>query len=166
MLPVPYSEEALQSFCDNVNEAQDFFGRQILVENPSAYLEFVENDYGEVEFLNKIAQNTGCGILLDINNVFVSCENFKLDAVKYLDQIDVSKVKQIHLAGHSIHEIAGQNMRIDTHSDIACDEVVKLFQGFIKKYDPKVPILYEWDEQIPEFEVLYNEMLRMKSLVS
>lgn len=160
LLPIPYTKEALQIFCDNVRHAQDFFGREILIENPSAYLEFTDSKISEVNFLNEIAQKTGCGILLDINNIFVSAENFSFDAKKYLDEIDVTKVKEIHLAGHSIYK----GLRIDTHNTNICDEVLLLYKNFVKKNKLKVPTLVEWDEEIPEFSVLFNELDKVKSL--
>lgn len=160
LLPIPYTKEALQIFCDNVRHAQDFFGREILIENPSAYLEFTDSKISEVNFLNEIAQKTGCGILLDINNIFVSAENFSFDAKKYLDEIDVTKVKEIHLAGHSIYK----GLRIDTHNTNICDEVLLLYKNFVKKNKLKVPTLVEWDEEIPEFSVLFNELEKVKSL--
>ena len=125
LLPVPYTKESLKVFCDNVNEAQDFFGREILIENPSAYLQFEEADFLEIEFLNQIAKKTNCGILLDVNNVFVGAMNFGFDPIKYLDKIDVSRIKEIHLAGHSIYNYKDEEIRIDTHSTNICDEVLE-----------------------------------------
>lgn len=165
LLPVPYTKEALNIFCDNVKQAQDFFGREILVENPSAYLEFEESEFTEVDFMNEIAEKTKCGILLDINNVFVGASNFVFDAAEYLSKIDASKVKEIHMAGHSIFEYNGKKVRIDTHSDHACDEVMDLFKNFVKRTDIKVPILFEWDEKIPQFDVLYDEMKRVQNIL-
>ncbi len=166
LLPVPYTKEALEVICDNVNQAQNFFGREILVENPSAYLQFEENDFSEVEFLNEISRKTGCSLLLDINNVFVAANNFGFEAVKYLDEINVDKVKEIHLAGHSIYKYQGKEVRIDTHSDHVCDEVLGLFKNFVKKTDIKVPILFEWDEEIPDdFGVLLGELEKFKGVL-
>ena len=162
LLPIPYTKEALNVFCDNVKQAQDFFGRQVLVENPSAYLQFEENDFTEIDFLNQIAQRTKCGILLDINNVFVGSKNFKFNAEEYLKEINVDAVKEIHMAGHSIYKYKDEEVRIDTHSAIACDEVIELFKNFVQRTDIKVPILFEWDEEIPAFEVLFAEMQRVK----
>lgn len=160
LLPIPYTREALQIFCDNVNQAQDFFGREMLIENPSAYLEFNDSKISEVDFLNKIAHKTGCGILLDINNIFVSAVNFSFDAKKYLDEIDVKKVKEIHLAGHAIYK----GMRLDTHSTFICDEVLDLYKNFVRKNKLKIPVLIEWDEDIPKFEVLFDEMKKVRAL--
>ncbi len=164
LLPIPYSKESLQIFCDNVSRAQDFFGREILVENPSAYLEFKDSKISEVDFLNEISRKTECGILLDINNIFVSAENFSFDAEKYLNEIDVDKIKEIHLAGHSVYKYKEEKIRIDTHSTHICDEVLTLYKNFIKKNRQKIPVLVEWDEEIPEFEVLFNEMKKVQSI--
>lgn len=165
LLPVPYTKVALKIFCDNVNRAQDFFGREILIENPSAYLEYEETEISEVDFLNEISAKTTCGILLDINNIYVSSKNFGFDPVEYLSQINLAKVKEIHLAGHSIYNYKGEEIRIDTHSTHICDEVLALYKNFIKKSQIKVPTLIEWDEEIPEFEVLFGEMQKVKSAV-
>lgn len=166
LLPIPYTKEALKIFCDNVNQAQDFFGREILIENPSAYLEFNEGEISEVDFLNEISVKTDCGILLDINNVFVSSKNFKFDASEYLNQINIDKIKEIHLAGHSIFKHKGEEIRIDTHSTNVCDEVLDLYKNFIKKSKIQVPTLIEWDEDIPEFEILFDEMKKVRGLIS
>lgn len=165
LLPIPYTFEALKIFCDNVNQAQDFFGREILIENPSAYLQFEKTEISEVDFLNEISTQTQCGILLDINNVFVSSKNFGFDPVKYLNQINSAKIKEIHLAGHSIYKHKGEEIRIDTHSTHICDEVLELYKNFIKKTDLKIPTLIEWDEEIPEFEVLFNEMEKVRLII-
>ncbi len=163
LLPVPYNKKMLEVFCNNIKEAQNFFGREILIENPSAYLEFKENEFSEVDFLNEIALKTQCKILLDINNVFVSSINFGLDAINYLKNIDASKVAEIHLAGHSISKIDGQEIRIDTHSTKVCDEVLNLYKNFIKTHK-NIPTLIEWDEDIPEFKVLENEMKKITKI--
>jgi uncharacterized protein (UPF0276 family) len=164
LLPISYTQKSLDNFCQNVNQAQDYFGRNILIENPSAYLEYHESDISEVDFINELANKTDCDILLDINNVYVSSQNFNFCATEYLKQIDHTKVKEIHLAGHSIYDFQGQNIRIDTHNTHICDEVLELYQNFIKTTNLQVPTLVEWDDDIPEFEVLYNELEKVKSL--
>ncbi|OFW85892.1 MAG: hypothetical protein A3G22_06475 [Alphaproteobacteria bacterium RIFCSPLOWO2_12_FULL_40_11] len=180
LLPIPYNRENLEIFCDNVNHAQDFFGRELLIENPSAYLEYEETKIPEVDFLNEIAARTNCGILLDVNNVYVSSKNFGLDPAPYFDQIDISKVKEFHLAGHSIYEYRGnkiripehilhkyngnKEIRIDTHSTHVCDEVLELYGNFVKKFKIEAPTLLEWDQEIPEFGVLFDEMQKIMSV--
>ncbi len=164
LLPLPYNQEALQIFCDNVKHAQDFFGRQILIENPSSYLEFQESEMSEIDFFNEVVNISGCAILLDINNVYVSAKNFGFDAKKYLQKIDANKVKEIHLAGHSVYKYKEQELRIDTHSDVVCDEVLELYLDFMKNSRLKIPTLIEWDEEIPEFAVLFDEMKKVRAL--
>ncbi|MBM3579972.1 MAG: DUF692 domain-containing protein [Alphaproteobacteria bacterium] len=158
LLPIPYNQESLKIFCDNVSRAQDFFGREILIENPSAYLQFKGSQIFEVDFLNEITRKTDCGILLDINNVFVSSQNFSFDPKEYLNRIEVAKVKEIHLAGHSIYN----GLRIDTHSTHICKEVMELYGNFVQQHGKKIPTLIEWDEDIPEFSMLFNEMKKVQ----
>ena len=162
LLPVPYTKEALQIFCDNVKQTQDYFGRQILIENPSAYLEYKTTEMSETEFLNEIVKQSGCALLLDINNVYVSCRNFNLDPKKYLQEIDATNVKEIHLAGHSIHKYQNQEIRIDTHNTNICDDVLEIYKSFANK-NSNIPTLIEWDQDIPEFEVLYGEMEKARN---
>jgi len=165
LLPLPLTKEAFEIFKNNVDETQQVIGREILIENPSAYLEFENQEISETQFLNDIAKKTNCGLLLDINNVFVGAKNFDFDAKKYLDEIDLSKVKEIHLAGHSIYKYKNQEIRIDTHSTNICDEVLGLYKDFVLKNNVDVPTLIEWDEDIPEFEVLHLEMTKVKEEV-
>jgi uncharacterized protein (UPF0276 family) len=165
LLPVPQTKEALKIFCQNVDEAQNFFGRQILIENPSAYLQFEKSEISETDFLNELARITNCAILLDINNVYVAAKNFDFDAANYLKQIDSSKVQEIHLAGHSVCKYGAKEIRIDTHSTNICDEVLALYQNFVKNSKIDAPTLVEWDEEIPEFATLFDELKKVKSLV-
>jgi len=162
LLPIPYTKESLQIFCDNIKQVQNYFGRQILIENPSAYLEYKTVEMSETEFLNEIVKQSECGLLLDINNIYVSCCNFNLDAEKYLKEIDAANVKEIHLAGHSIHKYQNQEIRIDTHNTNVCDDVLELYQSFARK-NPDIPTLIEWDQNIPEFEVLYEEINKARN---
>jgi uncharacterized protein (UPF0276 family) len=165
LLPVPYTKEALRIFCDNVVKVQDFFGCQILIENPSSYLEYNSSTLEEIDFINEIAHRSNCKILLDINNVFVSSKNFNFDAKDYLQQIDSSRVGEIHLAGHSVYEYGKEQIHIDTHSTHICDEVLQLYKNFVISSKIKVPTLVEWDEEIPEFSVLFSEMKKVRALI-
>lgn len=162
LLPVPQTKEALEIFCNNVNEAQSFLGRQILVENPSSYLQFRASEISETDFLNEIASRTNCGLLLDINNIYVAAKNFGFDATKYLHEIDSSKVQEIHLAGHSVYQYGKEEIRIDTHSTKICDDVFDLYKKFLKISKKNFPTLVEWDEEIPEFAVLFDELQKVK----
>lgn len=157
LLPLPYNRESFGILRDNISKAQDYLGRQILIENPSTYLEFTASNIKESEFLSELTIETGCGLLLDVNNVFVSCHNHNWDAKKYLDSIDGSLVQEIHLAGHSTQTLkSGKKIIIDTHDNFVCTEVWDLYSYAIKRYGKKHTLL-EWDQNIPEFDILINE---------
>ncbi len=161
LLPLPYTKASLQAVCDNVSLMQDFLEREILVENPSAYLSFKNQEFGEAEFINELAKKTGCGFLLDVNNISVSSQNCAaFDPEAYLKKINKKIVKEIHLAGHSKSQIFdGKNHKqilIDTHNDKVCDEVWEIYKLAIKKFG-QVPSLIEWDQDLPEFRILLSE---------
>lgn len=163
LLPVPYHEESLQLFSQNINRTQDFLDREILIENPSSYIEYGASNLEEADFLVTLCKNTGAKILLDINNIFVSCSNHGWDAKKYIDAIPTDLVKEIHLAGHSVKTIApGEVLRIDTHDNAVCSEVWNLYDYAIKKFGP-IHTLLEWDAQIPEFSVLMAEASKART---
>ncbi len=165
LLPITYNEESLAIFVQNVNLAQDFLKREILIENPSSYLEYQATSIDEVDFLIELCKRTGAKILLDVNNVFVSCYNHGWSAKNYIDKIPLSLVKEIHLAGHSIKQIAADKIiRVDTHDDYVCKEVWELYDYAIAKFG-LVPTLLEWDAKIPEFSELLKEANKaLKSL--
>lgn len=155
LLPLPYTEAAFAVVARNVQIVQDFIGRPLLVENPSRYLSFAESTLTEPEFLNRLAQSTGCEILLDINNVFVSAHNLHFDALDYLRQLDLSAVSEFHLAGFT----RDGSMFIDTHNRPVADEVWQLFTATLALAQPAVPIptLIEWDADLPDLSVLIAE---------
>lgn len=161
LVPVPYTEEAIQIFCDNIEQAQNFLKRQILIENPSSYIEYVASNYSEPEFLTKIAGKSGAGILLDVNNIYVSCVNHGWDARAYINAIPKNLVKEIHLAGHSVKTIKDQKLLIDTHDNFVCQEVWELYALAIQRFG-NVPTLLEWDANIPQLAVLVNEALKAR----
>jgi len=165
LLPLPYTQESLAIFCDNVKYVQDLFGRNILLENPSSYLEFNQSTFAEVDFINQILANTDAELLLDLNNVFVTCENFGLDAKQYLDNLDITKTQEIHLAGHSVYEKNNMQIRIDSHNDFVSDGVIDLFKYLKGKLTRSIPTLLEWDSDIPEFPVLASELNRIRSVI-
>ncbi len=165
LLPLPYTQESLNIFCDNVKYVQDLFGRNILLENPSSYLEFKHSTFKEVDFINQILTKTDAELLLDLNNVFVTCENFGLSSKQYLDNIDISRVKEIHVAGHSVYEKDNMQLRIDSHNDFVADDVIDLFKYLKAKLAKPVPTLLEWDSEIPEFAVLASELNRIRSAI-
>jgi uncharacterized protein (UPF0276 family) len=161
LLPLPYTKEALKAVCKNISTMQDFLGRKILIENPSAYLSFKDQDFEEVEFINLATEKTGCGLLLDVNNVFVSSQNCaEFEPKKYLEKINPKSVCEIHLAGHSKSQIfngkTNQDILIDTHNDVVCEQVWEIYKLAIKKFGAK-PSLIEWDQDFPEFETLLLE---------
>ena len=164
LLPIPYNAESLKILCDNISQTQDFLKRQILVENPSTYLSFIDSPIPEYEFINQTAKTTGCKILLDINNIYVSSQNNGFDAKKYLAKINSDIVGEIHLAGHSKRNIGNQQILVDTHNDFVCQEVWDLYKIAAQKFKA-TPTLIEWDQDIPEFPVLISEAKRAEKII-
>ncbi|MCB1593207.1 MAG: DUF692 domain-containing protein, partial [Alphaproteobacteria bacterium] len=140
LLPVPYTEEALKNIVTRIRQVQDFLERPIVLENPSTYLEFTSSTMTEWEFIARMAQESGCGLLLDVNNVYVSCYNHRWDPKTYIDALPLDRVAQIHLAGHTNK---GTHI-IDTHDDHVIDEVWALYRYAISKAGP-VSTMVEWD---------------------
>lgn len=165
LLPVPYTEEALDTICENIEKTQDYLGRQILVENPSSYLSFNCSTLPEWEFMRETATRTGCAILLDINNIYVSAHNHNFDAQRYIDAIPSSMVQEMHLAGHAVNQISdSRTLLIDHHGDYTCDAVWKLYQYAIRKHG-RTPTLIEWDTDIPDFSVLEQEAAKAEAIM-
>jgi len=162
LAPLPYTEEALLHLVDRITHVQDFLGRQILVENPSSYLEYQYSTYQEHEFLNELSGRTGCGILLDVNNVYVSCRNHGWDALDYLQGIAAERVREIHLAGHTVNRVAGLDILIDTHDQKVCAEVWALYQTALQFVGAK-PTLIEWDTDVPTLSELIAEARQANS---
>lgn len=156
LLPLPYTEEALDVISAHVGETQDLLGRQILVENPSSYLQFAHSTIPEPEFISEIVRRSGCGLLLDVNNVYVSACNHGFDARGYLDAMPAAAVKEIHLAGHAVRDLGDATLRIDDHGSAVCAEVWDLYGHALRRLGP-VPTLIEWDSNIPELPVLTAE---------
>ncbi len=148
LLPLPYTEEALSIFCANVQGMQEALKQPVLVENPSTYLQFAHSTIPEWEFVAEISKRTGCGLLLDVNNIYVSACNHGLDTGRYLQAMPRSAVREIHLAGHTAKQIGDQTLRIDDHGSAVCDEVWALYGDAIRLLGP-VPTLIEWDSRIP-----------------
>lgn len=153
LLPLPYTEEALAKTAENIDQAQTVLGRQILVENPSSYLTFVESAIPEWEFLTTLVERTGCALLLDINNIYVSAENNGLDAQAYLKGIPGDAVQEIHLAGHLVDGSGEEQLLIDTHGDVVADPVWALYEQALALFGAR-PTLIEWDTDIPALDVL------------
>lgn len=160
LLPLPYTEEALSHFCAKTNQLQDYLGQQILIENPSSYLQFAHSTLSEQEFLVAVAERTGCGILLDVNNVYVSAINHHMDAEAYLAAIPTHHVQEIHLAGFEDNGIC----LIDSHGKAVADAVWALYQQAIQRLG-QVPTLIEWDADIPSLDVLLAEATHAQQLM-
>ncbi|GLK73396.1 DUF692 domain-containing protein [Ancylobacter dichloromethanicus] len=157
LLPLPYTEATLRTVCDHIDEVQAAIGRPLLLENPSTYLTFRESTMPETAFIRALAQRTGCGLLLDVNNVFVSATNQGASALDYLSDFPFAAVGEIHLAGHAAQaDDEGDLLLIDSHDGPVADAVWKLFEIVISRRGP-VPTLVEWDSNIPEWPVLKAE---------
>jgi uncharacterized protein (UPF0276 family) len=156
LLPVPYTAEVLDHFAAQVARVHDRLGRTILIENPSRYLAFRGDTMDEAEFLHSLCARTGCGLLLDINNIEVTATNCGLDADAMIDAIDPTLVGEIHLAGHAAEQHAHGPLLIDDHGSKVSDETWRLFERFIQRAGP-LPVLIEWDTNVPEFDVLVTE---------
>lgn len=159
LLPLPYTEECLNVLARNIAHAQDSLGRQILVENPSRYLNFRDSPLTEAAFLARLVERTGCGLLLDINNVYVSTQNTGGDAHDFLKNIPADAVGEIHLAGHTVTGAGESRLLIDTHSTRVCDDVWDLYRAAIAAIGAR-PTLIEWDRDLPELAVLLDEAAR------
>ena len=163
LLPVLYTQAALDRFCDHVSETQDALGRAILIENPSLYLP-LRNEMAETDFLAEAVRRTGCGLLLDINNVFVSANNMGFDPRAYIDAFPLHAVGEIHLAGHTEDAVHGPALLIDSHDAPVRDAVWDLYDDALAKTGP-VPTLIERDSSLPPFEDLMRERGRAQSLL-
>lgn len=159
LLPLPYTEEALEHVVRRLQVVQEFLGREILVENVSSYLQFPGSTIPEWEFIAEVARRSGCGVLLDVNNIWVSAVNHAFDARRYLDAIDPRSVGEIHLAGF---ERAG-DLLVDTHGARVSDEVWSLYGAAIARVGAR-PTLVEWDTQIPPLGVLLEEAGKARTL--
>ena len=155
LLPLPYTEEALAHVVERVERVQERLGRRILLENVSSYLTFVESSMPEWEFLSEVSRRADCGILLDVNNIYVSAHNHGFDPLTYLDGIPGERVGQLHLAGHS--EIG--ELLLDTHDHAVPDRVWDVYRAFLERHGPR-PTLVEWDAHIPEWDELVAQSRR------
>jgi uncharacterized protein (UPF0276 family) len=156
LLPLPYTEESLALVCAHVDQAQEALGRLLLIENPSSYLRFRHSPIPEPEFLGELARRTGCGLLCDVNNVFVTCANLGGDPVAYLDALPPDAIGEIHLAGHARNEADGHLILIDDHGSRVAAPVWDLYAHAVSRFGPR-PTLIEWDTDIPALAVLLDE---------
>lgn len=166
LLPLPYTQATLSRVADHINQVQDVVGRQMLLENPSTYLEFSETEMGEIEFLSQIVERTKCGLLLDVNNVFVSATNQQTDPISYINAFPMAHVGEIHLGGHDEDEDEqGAPLLIDSHGREVVDPVWALYAHTISVSGPK-PTLIEWDNNIPDWPVLAAEATRAETILA
>jgi len=159
LLPLPYTKEALDAVSRNIEIAQTALGRQMLIENPSRYLNFRHSTMGEPEFLTELVRRTGCGLLCDVNNIYVSCANTGGDAYAYIDALPTRAIGEIHLAGHAAVERGGRMLLIDDHGAPVCEAVWALYRAALTRFG-LVPTVVEWDKQLPELPVLLAEAQR------
>jgi hypothetical protein len=156
LLPLPYTWEALRHLTRRVAEVQDALGRQILLENVSSYLQYTVSELTEWDFLGGLVRESGCALLLDLNNIFVSSRNHGFDPIEFLTAIPRTAVREIHLAGHTANRYGDQEILIDTHSTHVCDDVWALYDAALDRFG-SVPTLIEWDTDIPALGVLVDE---------
>ena len=160
LLPLPYTAKTLSRVADHIDQVQETLGRQMLLENPSSYLAFAESEMDETEFLSELVKRTGCGLLLDVNNVFVSATNLKTSPQAYIDAFPLHAVGELHLGGHDEDEDeTGAPLLIDSHGAAVVDPVWALLDYTLAKSGPK-PLLIEWDNEVPEWGVLAGEIAR------
>ena len=164
LLPLPYTEESLAHVARRVLIVQQHLGHRLLVENPSTYAQFAESCIPEAEFLAELARRTGCGILLDVNNVYVSACNHRLDPRRYIDSIPARHVAEIHLAGFTRNGADGAEILIDTHSRPVAAEVWALFAHAVERFGPR-PTLVEWDADLPPLAMLAAEAGHAQALL-
>lgn len=156
LLPLPYTEEALDTVRRNVERVQETLKRPILVENPSRYLSFAASRIPEAEFLAELSRRTGCGLLLDVNNIHVSAHNVGLNPHAYLEAVPAQAVGEIHVAGHSVHDTGCGTLLIDDHGSAVADPVWTLLDAALRRVGPR-PVLVEWDTGVPDLPVLLAE---------
>lgn len=165
LLPLPYTKDSLARVCDHIDDVQATIGRPILLENPSTYVTFSESTMSETDFIRSIARRTGCGLLLDVNNVFVSATNHGFSALDYLSDFPLANVGEIHLAGHAEQsDDEGDLLLIDSHDGPVADAVWKLYDIVIARRGP-IPTLVEWDSNIPDWPILRAEAIAAQAIL-
>ena len=166
LLPIPYTSAALAHFAGEVARVQDRLGRTILIENPSRYLAFAASNWCEADFLHELCRRTGCGLLLDINNILVSAHNLGRDPEAWLDAFDPRLVGEIHVAGHAVKpDGAGGTIAIDDHGSPVDTACWTLLDRFLHRAGP-TPVLVEWDSDVPDYAVLPAEAARADTLIA
>lgn len=164
LLPLPYTEEALQHVITRIQQVQDYLGRQILIENVTHYVNYAASTLSEPEFINEVANRSGCGILLDINNVYVNSVNLHFDPQQYLSVINPKHIQELHLAGFSITTINEKEVLVDTHNKLVVPAVWDLFRVAVSLFGIQ-PTIIEWDKDIPSLETLCLEAFRAEKIM-
>lgn len=157
LLPLPYTKDTLARVCEHIDRIQTFLARQILLENPATYVEFQQSSYREADFISEVILRSGCGLLLDVNNAYVSCTNHGRNAEQYIAALPLDAVAEIHLAGFTRDtDGAGAPLLIDSHGARVSDAVWRLYRATLSRCGPH-PTLIEWDNQVPPFSALLDE---------
>jgi uncharacterized protein (UPF0276 family) len=166
LLPLPYTQQTLARVAEHIDEVQTALGRQMLLENPSTYIRFSESSIPEVDFLTELSKRTGCGLLLDVNNVFVSAKNHGTQPLSYLDSFPLDRVKEVHLGGHDEEtDDVGAPLLIDAHGSPIADEVWTLYAHVIARAGA-LPTLIEWDNDVPDWPTLLAEAVAAQDILS
>lgn len=164
LLPVPYTKESLDIVSSNINKAQDFFKKQLIIENPSSYIGFTHNDFSEHDFLKNLSFKTGCGLLIDVNNIYVSSYNIGISAKTYIDNLIGLDIKEIHLGGPETYTTEKGDVLVDTHGSDILNEVWDLYEYSLQKVGPK-PTLIERDTNIPTLDILLEEVKKADQII-
>lgn len=166
LLPLPYTEPTLTRVAAHIDQVQNHLGRQMLLENPSSYLTFDDSTMTETDFVARLVAKTGCGLLLDVNNVFVSATNLSQSPHEYIDRFPIEAVREIHVGGHAHdQDDAGQTILIDSHANPADEQVWHLLQHTLARTGP-LPVLVEWDTNVPDWPTLRTETERVAALLA
>ena len=166
LLPLPYTEETLARVCGHIDQVQETLEHQMLLENPSTYVAFTETSMSEVDFLGAVARRTGCGLLLDVNNVFVQATNHGFEPRAYLDSFPADHVGEIHLGGHAVDsDDDGSALLIDDHGRAVADSVWALYAHALARTGP-TPTLIEWDNDVPDWPTLFAEVRRADGVIA
>lgn len=166
LLPVPYHAATLQRVCEHIDQVQTYLKRRMLLENPATYVEFSASTMTEAQFITEVLHRTGCGLLLDVNNVYVSCTNHQRKPQAYIDALPLDSVGEIHLAGFTHeHDAIGATLLIDSHGSPIAQDVWALYQYTLERTGPTATLI-ERDHDVPPFDILYNESQHAQSLLS
>lgn len=165
LLPIPFTHESLDLVCARVGQLQETLGRTVLIEHLASYLRFAEDEISEPQFLAQLVQRTGCGLLLDLNNLYVNACNHGFDAHDFLAELPAEAIGEIHLAGHTQSIVDGESVLIDTHGSTVCAEVWQLYREAVQRFGAR-PTLIEWDTDVPALEVLLAEAARADAIVT